>query len=91
MWGFNLKDFALFYPSGQLGRRLLLKVSDIMLKEYENPVVPVTECVKELITTISKKNAGAVSIIDGKGSLVGLITDFDIRKTIPVKDWWDYE
>jgi len=78
--GFELDDYALLHPGGRLGRRLTMKVKDIMLKKYDNPVINISDTVKNCIMKISEKQAGAVSIIDSDGKLVGIVTDYDIRK-----------
>lgn len=80
MRGFELDDYALLHPGGRLGRRLTMKVTDIMLKEYANPVINISDTVKNCIMKISEKQAGAVSVIDDNGNLMGLVTDYDIRK-----------
>ena len=77
---FTLADYARLHPGGQLGKRLILKVADIMLKGEENPLVSVSDGVKNCILKISEKRAGAVSVIDDNGKIVGVVTDYDIRK-----------
>lgn len=77
---FNIDDFALFHPGGRLGKRLIMRVSDFMLSGKNNPVVELSSTVKEMILKISEKQAGAVSVIDENGKLMGLVTDYDIRK-----------
>lgn len=80
MRGFELDDYALLHPGGRLGRRLTMKVKDIMLKKHDNPVINISDTVKNCIMKISEKQAGAVSVIDDHGKLMGLVTDYDIRK-----------
>jgi len=80
MRDFTLADYARLHPGGQLGKRLILKVADIMLKGEENPLVSVSDGVKNCILKISEKRAGAVSVIDDDGKIVGVVTDYDIRK-----------
>ncbi|MFN0118605.1 MAG: SIS domain-containing protein [Elusimicrobiota bacterium] len=77
--GFNEKDFALFHPGGLLGKRLLLKVSDVMRKGHQNPVVKINSTMDRLLIEISKKWTGAASVVDKAGKMVGLVTDYDIR------------
>ncbi len=79
---FNTSHFARNHPGGRLGRRLTLKVSDIMRSGEDNPVVPVTESVSHLLLEISRLQAGAASIVDARGRFVGLVTDFDIRRAL---------
>lgn len=77
---FTAEDFALFHPGGSLGKKLLLKVENLMHSGEENPTVPLGKTVKEALFTITEKGLGAVSIVDNEGKLVGLITDGDIRR-----------
>ena len=77
--GFQPDDFAFNHPGGQLGKRLLLTVGDIMRSGTANPVVPVSSNVRVMLTEITRQRAGAVSIIDEAQHLLGLVTDYDIR------------
>ena len=77
--GFHAEDFALRHPSGTLGKRLLLKVTDV-LKPDRNPVVPYSARFEEAIAEITSKQCGAVSVVDDAGKLVGIITDGDLRR-----------
>jgi len=76
---FSIDEFALLHPGGRIGKRLLLKVSDVMLGGEKNPVISVTATIQELLMTITEKQAGAVSVTGEDGKLIGLITDYDIR------------
>ncbi len=77
--GVQPEDFAVNHPGGQLGKRLLLTVGDIMRSGDANPVVPVSRDVRVMLTEITRQRAGAVSIIDTAQRLLGLVTDYDIR------------
>lgn len=79
---FRKEHFALLHPGGQLGRRLTLRVSDVMRTGEENPLVKVTATTAAMLAEMTRKHAGAVSVVDGKGRLVGLVTDFDIRRVL---------
>jgi len=78
--GFKEKDFALFHPGGVLGKRLLLKVEDIMRVGKSNPVVDENKTVSEVIFKITQARAGAAIIINSKGKLSGIFTDGDLRR-----------
>ena len=80
--GFKAKDFAFFHPRGSLGRKLLLKVKDIMRKKKFNPVVGVNTQIKDVLLKITSLHAGAASVVDAKGKLVGIFTDGDLRRNI---------
>ncbi len=76
---FQPDDFALFHPGGQLGKRLLLTVADCMRGGEANPVIDLAQSIRTMLCEMTSKRAGAVSVIDDQQSLLGLITDFDIR------------
>jgi arabinose-5-phosphate isomerase len=76
------EEFAQYHPGGQLGKRLLLTVRDLMRTGPRNPVVHVTASVKDLFSEITDKHLGAVSVVDDTGTLVGLVTDYDIRRAV---------
>jgi len=82
MRGFQPEDFAMLHPGGQLGKRLLLTVEDIMRAGHRNPVVSLQESVRVMLSEITRKLSGAVSVVDDAGDLVGLVTDFDIRRSL---------
>ena len=79
---FQPEEFALYHPSGQIGKRLLLTVRDLMRTGARNPVVKVNASVQEMFSEITAKHTGAVSIVDDAGKLVGLVTDYDIRRAV---------
>jgi len=79
---FDLADYALLHPGGQIGKRLTVRVSDVMLKEDNNPIINISDSVKNCISEISRKLAGAVSVVDNGGKIMGLVADYDIRKHI---------
>ncbi len=80
--GFGAKDYALVHPSGAIGRKLTLRVVDLLRGDATNPRVPTTATFSEALTTITRFLVGAVSVVDGAGRLVGLVTDHDARRTM---------
>ena len=78
--GFKEKDFALFHPGGQLGKRLLLQVRDVMRTGAANPIVRERAVVKDVLLAITKARAGCASVVDGRGRLTGIFTDGDLRR-----------
>ncbi|WP_299008904.1 KpsF/GutQ family sugar-phosphate isomerase [uncultured Shewanella sp.] len=80
--GFTQDDFALSHPGGSLGRKLLLKVKDIMHKGEHLPSVNHHICISEALYEISKKGLGMTAIVDDNQSLVGIFTDGDLRRVI---------
>ena len=80
--GFREKDFAFYHPGGALGKRLLLRVSDIMRTGASSPIVKETALVKDALIKITKSRAGSASVVNKKGMLVGIFTDGDLRRHI---------
>lgn len=79
---FKIEEFAFFHPGGRLGKRLNLLATDVMLSGADNPIISVSDTVHKMLTIITEKKAGAVSVIDKNGKLIGLVTDYDIRKIL---------
>ena len=73
MKGLSEHDFARLHPGGQLGKRLLLTVEDVMRKGPDNPVIQATQSIKEMLARITSFRVGAISIVDERGELVGLV------------------
>lgn len=80
--GFGAGDFARNHPGGRLGRRLSLTVADVMRSGEANPVVRADAGMRALLVEITRKQAGAASIVDARGRFVGLVTDFDVRRAL---------
>jgi len=79
--GFTKEDFAAVHPGGMLGRKLLLKVADIMTKGNDMPVVKSNTDLKDLIYEISSKRLGC-TIVKDNSKILGIITDGDIRRLL---------
>lgn len=82
--GFKEKDFAFFHPGGTLGRRLLLKVEDIMRKGSANPIVNENKKISEVLVKITHARAGSASVVDKYGKLAGIFTDGDLRRHLEI-------
>lgn len=78
--GFKKEDFAFNHPGGLLGRKLLLKVDDIMRKGTHFPRVKGDTKVKDVLFAITRARCGSASVLDGKGKFVGIFTDGDLRR-----------
>lgn len=81
--GFSAKDFAKYHPGGALGKKLYVKVSDL-LGNNAAPAVKATASIEEVILEISSKRLGATAVMD-KSNLVGVITDGDLRRMLQRK------
>jgi arabinose-5-phosphate isomerase len=80
--GLTMDDFALNHPAGQLGKRLTLRVADLMHSGAENPVINMDAAWLDVIAAISRGGLGAVNVVDGEGHLAGIITDGDLRRAL---------
>lgn len=83
---FKPEDFAFLHPGGHLGKKLLLKVDDVMHSGEENPVIFEENSMKDAIIEITSKRLGATSVVNDKGTLAGIITDGDLRRAIEKYD-----
>jgi arabinose-5-phosphate isomerase len=80
--GLTSDDFAVNHPAGRLGKRLTLRVGDLMHCDGENPTIAMGSSWVEVVRAISKGGLGAVCVIDEAGRLAGIITDGDLRRAI---------
>lgn len=80
--GFKQEDFAQFHPGGTLGRRLLVRVRDLMHGGADMPVVLETVPATAAILEITAKKLGMTTVTDPSGNLVGIITDGDLRRFV---------
>lgn len=82
--GFRPEDFALFHPGGNLGRRLLLRVRDLMHSGEENPLALPTTPMADITDLLTRTRMGGVSIVKDRRSrtLAGIITDGDVRSAL---------
>ncbi len=78
--GFTAEDFAFLHPGGTLGRRLLLRVEDVMHSGENVPTVRVDDDLKTAVLCMSKRRLGAVCVVDEGGHLAGIFTDGDLRR-----------
>jgi arabinose-5-phosphate isomerase len=79
---FQADDFALYHPAGRLGKRLSLKIDDVMRKGVEKPFVYLESNLESILNQITTKRVGAVAVISQEETFLGLITDYDIRKAL---------
>jgi arabinose-5-phosphate isomerase len=80
--GFNAEDFALFHPGGALGKKLILKVEDLMHSGSAVPLVNSATLMREALFTITSKRLGITGVTDADGDLLGVITDGDLRRAL---------
>jgi len=88
--GFTAEDFALLHPGGSLGKRLSLKIDEIMTKGDGVPIVKENASIKDIILEMTSKRLGTTCVVNDTGKLTGVITDGDLRrlleKTMDVKN-----
>lgn len=80
--GLTLDDFAINHPAGRLGKRLTLRVADLMHSGTSNPAIRIGSSWVTVVKGISDGGLGAVNVIDGSGQLAGIVTDGDLRRAI---------
>ena len=83
--GFNAEDFAFSHPSGALGRKLLLRVKDIMHEGDQIPVVSAGKTLQDALIEMTQKGLGMTTIMSDDAKLVGIFTDGDLRRIIDLK------
>jgi len=79
---FSPEDFALLHPGGNLGRKLLLRVEDVMHIGEDVPIVKESDSMKEVVLEMTSKRFGATSIVNEEGQLTGIFTDGDLRRLV---------
>ena len=79
---FTQRDFALTHPKGSLGRRLTVKVTDIMAKDKAVPLVKESASVTDLILEMTSKRYGVSAVVNEEGRLTGIFTDGDLRRLV---------
>ena len=80
--GLTPEDFALNHPAGRLGKRLMLRVGDVMHGGALNPTIAAHAPLLEVVQAISRGGLGAVNVLDVEGHLAGIITDGDLRRAL---------
>jgi arabinose-5-phosphate isomerase len=80
--GFTAEDFAFSHPGGTLGKKLLLKVEDVMQTGDAIPTVTAETPLSSALLEISNKGLGMTTVTDGAGKLLGIFTDGDLRRTL---------
>ena len=79
---FTANQYAVFHPGGALGRKLLMRVRDVMRKDDFLALVKPDTLIRDVLFAITKANAGAAFVVDGEEKLLGIITDGDVRRAL---------
>ncbi len=80
--GFRAEDFAIFHPGGALGKKLILRVEDLMHSGDDIPLVQENDVMKDALFVITAKGLGVTGVCDASGALKGVITDGDLRRAL---------
>jgi arabinose-5-phosphate isomerase len=80
--GLTEDEFASNHPAGQLGKRLTLRVADLMHSGSQNPTIPTDSSWMDIVSAITHFGLGAVNVVDKEGRLAGIITDGDLRRSL---------
>ena len=80
--GFTRDDFALSHPGGSLGKRLLMRVSDLMHCGAEVPAVSVNDLISDVLVEMTEKKLGMTAVLDDSGQVIGVFTDGDLRRML---------
>ncbi|SNB44797.1 SIS domain-containing protein [Geobacter sp. DSM 9736] len=80
--GFRAEDFALFHPGGSLGKKLILKIEDLMHVGDAIPLVGREVLMRDALFEITAKRLGVTGVVDESGALIGVITDGDLRRAL---------
>ncbi|MHB8483308.1 MAG: KpsF/GutQ family sugar-phosphate isomerase [Nitrospiria bacterium] len=80
--GIKEEDFAFFHPGGSLGRRLLLRVKEVMHQTSQIPIVTEESSLKEALFEMTRKKMGMTTVTGRQGKLTGVITDGDLRRLL---------
>ena len=83
--GFTADDFALSHPGGSLGKRLLLRVGDLMHSGELLPKVGIDATISQALLEVSRKGLGMTAVVDDQGLLAGLFTDGDLRRILDLQ------
>jgi arabinose-5-phosphate isomerase len=84
--GFKQQDFAKFHPSGAIGRVMLSRVANIMRTGPRNAVAGQDLSVKEALLVMTRAKSGSLSVVNGRGKLIGVFTDGDFRRRMAMDD-----
>lgn len=82
VYGFNEANFGLYHPAGSLGKKLFVKVYDIMTTGLNNATIISGEMLKNAIVEMGKKGLGIITIINHENEILGVITDGDLRRQL---------
>jgi len=80
--GFEPEDFAILHPGGILGKKLILKVDDLMHRGKEIPLVKHNTLMKEALLEMTSKHLGVTGVVNEDDELIGIITDGDLRRSL---------
>lgn len=81
-YGFDEKNYGLYHPAGSLGKKLFIKVTDIMSSHENNAIITSGETLKNAIVEMGKKGLGMITIVNHQNEILGVVTDGDLRRQL---------
>lgn len=82
---FTVEDFARSHPGGALGKRLLLRLDDLMHRDHDLPLVTENTLLRDALLEMTAKQLGMTAVVDDEGRLTGLFTDGDLRRALDAR------
>lgn len=82
IYGYNEKDYGLYHPAGSLGKKLFIRVNDIMSANEDNALILSGNTLKSAIIEMGKKGLGIITIVNGEKKIMGVVTDGDLRRQL---------
>ncbi|MFS1511134.1 KpsF/GutQ family sugar-phosphate isomerase [Chengkuizengella sp. SCS-71B] len=82
IYGFNEKNYGLYHPAGSLGKKLFIKVKDIMATGENNAIIKSGLTLKSAIVEMGKKGLGMITIVNNDNNILGVVTDGDLRRQL---------
>lgn len=82
VYGFNQNNYGLYHPAGSLGKKLFIKVKDVMATGEHNAVIKAGLTLKSAIVEMGKKGLGIITIVDNDNKILGVVTDGDLRRQL---------
>lgn len=82
IYGFNENNYGLYHPAGSLGKKLFIKVKDVMAANENNAVISSGLTLKSAIVEMGKKGLGIITVVNEENKILGVITDGDLRRQL---------
>lgn len=84
VYGFNQNNYGLYHPAGSLGKKLFIKVKDVMATGENNAIIKAGLTLKSAIVEMGKKGLGIITVVDNDNKIIGVVTDGDLRRQLEI-------